>query len=237
MSMLWRHFALGVLAALAVVTWTAPAPAGGTEPGGPNEDVTTLTLGADVGADTVPVAYRGGTGFRPAGGFSNRFAAPQFHRFDGRSRFRQFDRIEDRLEAQLRRTNPALFRQFDRIEDRLEARRRFGQFGRFDNRFAFRRFDRTEDRLEAQLRRANPTLFRQFDRIEDRLEARLRFGRFTPIADRPGDGAAPTPVPGRLAYGAYGDGEPAAVPPAPGETRTVTLPVRPAKPAYRGYGE
>jgi hypothetical protein len=224
-----------VLAALAVVTWTAPAPAGGTEPGGPNDDVTTLTLGADGSADTMLVAHRGGPGFsfRPAGGFGNRFAAPQFNRFDGRSRFRQFDRIEDRLEAQLRRTNPALFRQFDRFEDRLEARLRFGQFGRFDNRFAFRRFDRVEDRLEAQFRRANPALFRQFDRFEDRLEARPRFGRFTPITDHLGNGAAP----GRFAYGAYGEGEPAAVPPAPGETRTVTLPARPAKPAYPAYGE
>jgi hypothetical protein len=232
MSMLRSHLAVGVLAALAAITWTAPAPAGGTEPGGPN-DVTTLTLGADGGADTMPVAYRAGTSFRPAGGFSNRFASPQFNRFDGRSRFRQFDRIEDRFEAQLRRTNPALFRQFDRFEDRLEARLRFGQFGRFDNRFAFRRFDRVEDRLEAQLRRANPALFRQFDRFEDRLESRLRFGRFTPIAERPENGAAP----GRFAYGAYGEGEPAAVPPAPGETRTVTLPARPAKPAYPAYGE
>jgi hypothetical protein len=90
MSMLWRHFALGVLAALAVVTWTAAAPAGSTEPGGPNDDGATLTLAADGSADTMLVANRGGPGFsfRSAGGFGNRFAAPQFNRFDGRSRFR-----------------------------------------------------------------------------------------------------------------------------------------------------
>src|SRR5262249_9357253 len=58
----------------------------------------------------------------------------QFGRFDNRFAFRRFDRIEDRLEAQLRRANPALFRQFDRIEDRLEAQLRFGRFSRIADR-------------------------------------------------------------------------------------------------------
>jgi hypothetical protein len=155
MSMSWNSLVVGVMAAVAVFTWTASARADDTERG---PKVRTLTLGSDGNADTLPVQFRGGPGFGRAPRFDNRFSFARFNRFDNRFAFSRFNRFDNRFS--------------------------FARFNRFDNRFTFRRFDRFEDRLENRLRFANPSLFRRFDRFEDRLENRFRFGRFTPIADR-----------------------------------------------------
>jgi hypothetical protein len=240
--MYYRHFSIGVLAALATFTWTGSARAGDTEADGLNADVAAPTLGADRNADTVLVGHRGGHGFTfgRSNGFGNRFSSRGFNRFDNRFSFRRFDRIEDRLEAQLRFADPARFRQFDRLEDRLEAQLRLRAFNRFDNRFSFRRFDRIEDRLEAQLRFADPARFRQFDRLEDRLEAQRRFGRFAPIADHSGNGMVPLRArSAKFAFPAYGDPQPTAAPPEKvrPEDRVVTLPAKQPKSLYRAYGE
>jgi hypothetical protein len=250
MIMCWRALAVAGLAVLAVCTWTA-ARAGDPEQRGPNSNVRLLTLDADSTADTVLVAQRGG--FAPhhsSPGFyhsspSFRHPSPGFAfgrspHFDNRFNFRRFDRVEDRLEAQLRRTNPALFRRFDRIEDRLEAQLRR------TNPFLFRRFDRIEDRLEAQLRRGNPFLFQRFDRFEDRLEADLRranpflFRRFDRIEDRLEDRLRTTPAQSsRFAFRAFGDPRPAVRAPAimPQATRVTAPPAAPRKQVYLAYGE
>jgi hypothetical protein len=160
--MSWNSLVVGVLAAVAVFTWTTSARADDTERG-PN-DVRALTLGSDDNAGTLPVQLRGGRGFGRTPRFDNRFSFARFNRFDNRFAFSRFNRFDGRFA--------------------------FSRFNRFDNRFAFRRFDRIEDRRESRLRFANPSLFRRLDRIEDRRENRSRFGRFTPIADRAENGPA-----------------------------------------------
>jgi hypothetical protein len=172
MIMCCRTLAVGWLAALAAFTWTAVVRAGDPEQPGPSSDLRPATIDADSTPDTVLVGHRGGFGFHHSSpGFyhpSSGFSFGRSPHFDNRFSFRRFDRIEDRLEARLRRTNPALFRRFDRIEDRLEA----------------------------QLRRTNPFLFRRFDRIEDRLEG--RFPRTTARSTRFDFPAFGDPVPGFL---------------------------------------
>jgi hypothetical protein len=222
MVMSWSILTVRGMAALAVLTWTAAARAGDPEQRGPNSDVATATLDSESTAQTVLVGHRGGFSFRhSSAGLSHSsagFSIGRFHQIDNRFRFRRFDPIEDRLEAQFRRSNPFLFRRFDRIEDRLEAQLRHA------NPLRFRQFDRIEDRLEAQFRRANPFLFRRFDRIEDRLENRL---------------GAPMARPARLAFPAFGDRGPTARVPAvtPRTTWPVTPPAAPRKLVYRAYGE
>jgi hypothetical protein len=217
------YLPVGAAAAVAAFTCTAAARAGDPDPRGLGGVVRALALGAADTADPVAVAHRGGPRFsHPSRGSSfgrfNRMRVGSFNRFGRRTAFRRFDRIEDRLEGRLRRTNPFLFRRFDRAEDRLEGRLRFG------GRATFRRFDRIEDRLEGQLQRANPRLFRRFDRIEDRLEGRLRTRA-----------AGPSP----FAFRAFGDPERTAGPRAtgPAASRVAGPPVKPGTFAYRAYGE
>jgi hypothetical protein len=138
-----KKLAMVVTAAVAVFTWTAPAHGAAPIQQGRTGHTPSAPRGFRGVAGTIPGAQRGGPGFSfrqssrfggqprfgPVNRFDSRFGA--FNRFDSRFSFRQFDRIEDRLERQLQRQNPALFRQFDRIEDRLENRLRF------DSRFGF----------------------------------------------------------------------------------------------------
>jgi hypothetical protein len=215
--MSWNSLVVGVMAAVAVFTWTTSGRADDTERG-PN-DVRTLTLGADGNADTLPVQFRGGPGFVRAPRFDNRSSFARFNRFDNRFAFSRFNRVDGRF----------AFSRFNRFDNRFS----FARFNRFDNRFAFRRFDRIEDRRENRFRFANPSLFRRLDRIEDRRENRFRFGRFTPIADRAENG------PANFAYRAYGEPESSVVPPAaaPPENLRVKVPAKPVKFVYRAYGE
>src|SRR5262245_43782281 len=114
MPMSWNSLVVGVMAAVAVFTWTVSARADDTERG-PN-DVRTLTLGSDGNADTLPVQFRGGPGFGRAPRFDNRLAFSRFNRFDNRLSFSRFNRFDSRFA--------------------------FSRFNRFDNRFSFARFNR-----------------------------------------------------------------------------------------------